>query len=145
MWVVFWLIAVVFLVPVLQPVLLPIFWYCLKTGFLIFTFMWVRATLPRFRYDQLMGFCWKFLFPVALAIVGWKVFWGREIDYAKALPLLALSGAGPSILVFYERGSEAVCDLVGQIFRLHGHASEVLWTEIAEHGYECRAAQRFAQ
>jgi len=51
----------------------------------------------------------------------------------------ALSGAGPSILVFYERGYEAVCDLVCQVFRLHGHDSEVLWTEIADHGYECKA------
>ncbi len=33
----------------------------------------------------------------------------------------ALSGAGPSILVFYERGYEAVCDLVRQVFALHGH------------------------
>ena len=38
----------------------------------------------------------------------------------------ALSGAGPSILVFFERGYEGVCDLVGQIFRLHGHESETL-------------------
>ncbi len=38
----------------------------------------------------------------------------------------ALSGAGPSILVFYERGSEQVCDLVRQIFALHGHKSETL-------------------
>jgi NADH-quinone oxidoreductase subunit H len=37
-----------------------------KTGFLLFVFIWIRATLPRFRYDQLMGFAWKFLFPVAL-------------------------------------------------------------------------------
>ncbi len=50
----------------------------------------------------------------------------------------ALSGAGPSVLVFYERGYEEVCDLVRQIFRLHGHDSEILWTEICEHGYECR-------
>lgn len=49
----------------------------------------------------------------------------------------ALSGAGPSVLVFYERGYEGVCDLVRQVFRLHGHDSEVLWTEIADHGYEC--------
>jgi homoserine kinase len=47
-----------------------------------------------------------------------------------------LSGAGPSILVFYERGYEAVCDLVRQIFHLHGHAAEVLLSQIAERGYE---------
>jgi homoserine kinase len=47
-----------------------------------------------------------------------------------------LSGAGPSILVFYERGFDAVCDLVRQIFQLHGHAAEVLLTRIAERGYE---------
>src|SRR5208282_50750 len=50
----------------------------------------------------------------------------------------ALSGAGPSILVFYERGYEAVCDLVRQIFRLHGHASDVLLAGIAETGFEVR-------
>jgi len=48
----------------------------------------------------------------------------------------ALSGAGPSILVFHERGYESVCDLVRQIFRLHGHESEVLQTRIAERGFE---------
>ena len=37
-----------------------------KTGSLLFLFIWVRGTLPRFRYDQLMGFAWKFLFPVAV-------------------------------------------------------------------------------
>jgi homoserine kinase len=48
----------------------------------------------------------------------------------------ALSGAGPSILVFYERGYEPVCDLVRQVFAMHGHASEILWTQIAQKGYE---------
>jgi homoserine kinase len=48
----------------------------------------------------------------------------------------ALSGAGPSILVFYERGCEEVCDLVRQIFAAHGHQSETLWVRIAERGYE---------
>lgn len=48
----------------------------------------------------------------------------------------ALSGAGPSILVFYERGYEPVCDLVRQVFHLHGHASEILHTCIADRGFE---------
>jgi len=47
-----------------------------------------------------------------------------------------LSGAGPSILVFYEKGCEQVCDLVRQIFAFHGHQSDVLWAHIAEGGYE---------
>jgi homoserine kinase len=48
----------------------------------------------------------------------------------------ALSGAGPSILVFFEQGYEGVCDLVRQIFRLHGHESETLFANIAERGLE---------
>ena len=48
----------------------------------------------------------------------------------------ALSGAGPSILVFYERGYQQVCDLVRQVFALHGRQSEVLYTPIAECGFE---------
>jgi len=35
----------------------------------IFVYIWIRGTLPRFRYDQLMSFGWKFLFPLALANV----------------------------------------------------------------------------
>ncbi len=50
----------------------------------------------------------------------------------------ALSGAGPSILLFYERGYEAVCDLVRQIFQLHGHTSETLITHISEQGFVLR-------
>jgi len=47
----------------------------------------------------------------------------------------ALSGAGPSILVFYERGYEPVCDLVRQVFALHGHLSEILHATVAECGF----------
>jgi homoserine kinase len=49
-----------------------------------------------------------------------------------------LSGAGPSVLVFYEKGCEPVCDLVRQVFALHGHASEILWAQVAEKGYELK-------
>ena len=48
----------------------------------------------------------------------------------------ALSGAGPSILVFFERGYEQVCDLVRQVFALHGHVAEVLHAPVAEYGYQ---------
>lgn len=64
--VVFSLVGLVFLVPMLKPFLIPLFWFVSKAGFLMFTFIWVRGTLPRFRYDQLMNFTWKFLFPVAI-------------------------------------------------------------------------------
>jgi len=52
--------------PVLQAVL-PIFWFALKVFFFIFLYIWIRGTLPRFRYDQLMAFGWKFLLPLAIA------------------------------------------------------------------------------
>src|SRR5688572_27072518 len=41
-------------------------WFFLKLALLIFAYYWVRWTLPRFRYDQLMGLCWKVLLPVIL-------------------------------------------------------------------------------
>jgi homoserine kinase len=62
----------------------------------------------------------------------------EEILKLRAPGLLgcALSGAGPSVLVLYERGSESVADLVSQIFQHHGHASEVLHAQIWPQGYE---------
>ncbi len=47
--------------------IVPVFWFVLKVVFFLFLFIWVRGTLPRFRYDQLMGFGWKFLMPLAIA------------------------------------------------------------------------------
>jgi NADH-quinone oxidoreductase subunit H len=63
---IFLVIAGIFVLPVVQSWLLPLFWFCAKVGSILFAFIWVRGTLPRFRYDQLMGFTWKFLFPVAV-------------------------------------------------------------------------------
>ncbi len=44
-------------------------WFALKVAFVLFIFLWVRATFPRYRYDQLMRLGWKVFLPVSLAAV----------------------------------------------------------------------------
>ncbi len=53
--------------PYILRCLLPVFWFVAKVFVFLFVYIWVRGTLPRFRYDQLMAFGWKFLLPLALA------------------------------------------------------------------------------
>jgi NADH-quinone oxidoreductase subunit H len=47
--------------------LLHVFWFFVRIVFFLFLYVWVRGTLPRFRYDQLMAFSWKVLLPLSLA------------------------------------------------------------------------------
>ena len=46
-----------------------VFWFAAKTAFILFCFLWVRATFPRYRYDQLMRIGWKVFLPLSLAWV----------------------------------------------------------------------------
>jgi len=53
--------------PNLLRDVLPVFWFVLRVFCFLFLYIWIRGTLPRFRYDQLMAFGWKFLLPIAIA------------------------------------------------------------------------------
>jgi len=48
--------------------------FCAKVGFFLFVYVWVRWTIPRFRYDQLMNLGWKGLLPIGLANILWVSF-----------------------------------------------------------------------
>jgi NADH-quinone oxidoreductase subunit H len=57
--------------------------FCAKVGLFLFLFMWVRWTLPRFKFDQLMGLAWKVLVPLAMAnlvVVGLVLYAGAVAD-----------------------------------------------------------------
>lgn len=52
-------------------ILIQVAAYLLKLGFLLFFFIWVRWSIPRFRYDQLMNLGWKVMFPLSLLNLVW--------------------------------------------------------------------------
>lgn len=61
------MIAVLFFGGWLGPVLPPVIWFVIKTGFFLCFFILLRAALPRPRFDQLMAWGWKLMLPLALA------------------------------------------------------------------------------
>ena len=63
------LAALFLVVPPVNAFIQGPFWFLLKVFLFLFVYVWVRGTLPRFRYDQLMAIGWKVLFPVSLANV----------------------------------------------------------------------------
>jgi NADH-quinone oxidoreductase subunit H len=61
------MITILFLGGWMGPVLPPLLWFFIKTGFFLGLFILMRASLPRPRLDQLMGWAWKLMLPLALA------------------------------------------------------------------------------
>lgn len=72
----------------------PLIWFFLKVFIFVFVFVWLRGTLPRFRYDQFMRFGWKVLIPVSIAwILMIAVIRGLRNDYNVAdTTLMAVTG-----------------------------------------------------
>jgi NADH-quinone oxidoreductase subunit H len=58
-------------------------WFAMKIAFVLFFFLWVRATFPRFRYDQLMRLGWKVFLPLSL---GWLVLTAGVLQFTGWLP-----------------------------------------------------------
>jgi NADH-quinone oxidoreductase subunit H len=61
--------AALIVFPVFNDAIQGVFWFLAKVFTFLFIYVWMRGTLPRFRYDQLMSFGWKFLLPVSIANV----------------------------------------------------------------------------
>ncbi len=91
--------------PSFLMTVLTLLMFGLKTGFFLFTYIWIRWTLPRFRYDQLMALGWKVLLPLALvyltvlATAIWYLH--ARLGWAYGTPMaLALGGVNIVLLVF---------------------------------------------
>lgn len=62
-------VGLLVLLPVVNEAISGLFWFLLKVFLIIYTLIWFRGTFPRFRYDQLMNIGWKYLIPLAMAMI----------------------------------------------------------------------------
>ena len=65
----FFLVAAIFMIPAVNTPSAPVFWWGLKLFLVMYIFIWMRGTFPRYRYDQLMNIGWKIMIPVALGAI----------------------------------------------------------------------------
>jgi NADH-quinone oxidoreductase subunit H len=109
----------------------PLLWFMIKLGAFIFFFIWLRGSLPRIRYDQLMRFGWKVLIPTAL---GWTLIiatlrvWRRQGGSTGVYIIGALIVAALLLLFF---GAEVSAQ---RKQRLAEEEEAELAADVAEHG-----------
>jgi len=97
----------------LLKTLLSVAMFAVKTGFFLFLYIWVRWTLPRFRYDQLMALGWKVMLPLVLVYLAvlasaiWylhaQLGWAYDTRFALALGAVNVALAIPLLFVL-DRG-----------------------------------------
>jgi NADH-quinone oxidoreductase subunit H len=63
------LAAALFLIPAVNKPSAPVFWFVFKLAIMMYIFIWMRGTFPRYRYDQLMNIGWKVMIPTALGAI----------------------------------------------------------------------------
>ncbi len=91
----------------LLPWLWPVLWFGAKLFAVVFAFVWVRATLPRFRYDKLMAFGWKVLIPAGLLWI---------LITAAAVVLPGVRGSNVNAAILIGAGTVALISIVGPLF-----------------------------
>ncbi len=97
------------------PVLPPILWFLIKVLSVFFVFVWVRSTVPRLRIDQIMGFAWKCLLPLALINL-----------FITGLQVVLWPDGLPWVMIFVNLAIMAVLILLwSKLFKLGGGRVEV--------------------
>jgi NADH-quinone oxidoreductase subunit H len=87
--------------PDVLPWLWPLLWFLLKVLVIVYLYIWIRATLPRIRYDRLMAFGWKLLIPFGLAwvlLTGAIIVLPQEIGRRATITAFAI-GFGALVVV----------------------------------------------
>lgn len=75
----------------------PIVWFVVKTGIFVFFYVWLRAALPRLRYDQLMDLGWKILIPVSLAWL--LIVAGMQVNRYLGVAFIVVAALGALVLL----------------------------------------------
>ncbi|MGH2819675.1 MAG: complex I subunit 1/NuoH family protein, partial [Actinomycetota bacterium] len=85
--------------PFLEPIW-PIFWFLLKSSVFVYAFVWLRATLPRLRYDRLMWLGWKRLIPASLLWIMFTAVINTDFEDAQLSQRVRLIALGVLFVIF---------------------------------------------
>ena len=93
------------------PWVWPLLWFMLKTAFFVYLFVWLRATLPRLRYDRLMWLGWKRLIPASL---GWIMFTAvvNTEGVSRGVRLATFAALFAVVLLWVGKGDPRLKDIV---------------------------------